>query len=272
MAFMLFVGSVYLMLSFVFGKWMGYLVLAVCFAGWLIIHSSLWYFGFWAQGPGTPTNQGPRGAEPAWVVVEGGLAASDDDVHRLSPTIRPLRGRCPTRRQDGSVESVSSAATSFLAAQANEQLGSDPLAPRRDPGTQFTVDGVRFAPAEDDKTSLAVVQAHYSGGGPLTTLALYHDSGQRPALLDHVHDRVDRCCSCYISRCSTAPRRSAKSSSPGAARPPGTDRRRQVKEGRETTMIGAETVPLLDQGSIQFMLFGVMVLVVLFLLWITIAK
>jgi hypothetical protein len=34
----------------------------------------------------------------------------------------------------------------------------------------------------------------------------------------------------------------------------------------------AETVPLLDQGSIQFMLFGVMVLVVVFLLYVTIAK
>ena len=61
------------MLSLVFGKWMGYLVLAVCFSGWLIIHSSLWYFGFWAQGPGTPTNQGPRGQEPSWVVLEAGL-------------------------------------------------------------------------------------------------------------------------------------------------------------------------------------------------------
>jgi hypothetical protein len=37
-------------------------------------------------------------------------------------------------------------------------------------------------------------------------------------------------------------------------------------------MIGAETVPLLDQGSIQFILFGVMILVVLFLMWVTIAK
>jgi len=34
----------------------------------------------------------------------------------------------------------------------------------------------------------------------------------------------------------------------------------------------AEAVPLLEQGSIQFMLFGVMVLVVVFLLWVTIAK
>jgi hypothetical protein len=37
-------------------------------------------------------------------------------------------------------------------------------------------------------------------------------------------------------------------------------------------MIAQEAVPLLDQGSIQFILFGVMVLVVLFVLWITIAK
>jgi Mg2+ and Co2+ transporter CorA len=36
-------------------------------------------------------------------------------------------------------------------------------------------------------------------------------------------------------------------------------------------VIGQE-VPLLDQGSIQFILLGVMILVVLFVLWITIAK
>jgi hypothetical protein len=36
-------------------------------------------------------------------------------------------------------------------------------------------------------------------------------------------------------------------------------------------MIGVE-VPLLDQGAVQFVIFGVMMLVTLFLLWITIAK
>jgi hypothetical protein len=36
-------------------------------------------------------------------------------------------------------------------------------------------------------------------------------------------------------------------------------------------VIGQE-VPLLDQGSVQFILMGVMILAVLFLLWITIAK
>ena len=34
----------------------------------------------------------------------------------------------------------------------------------------------------------------------------------------------------------------------------------------------AETVPLLEQGSIQFILLGVMILAVFFVLWITIAK
>ena len=36
-------------------------------------------------------------------------------------------------------------------------------------------------------------------------------------------------------------------------------------------MIGAD-VPLLDQGSIQFILLGVMILAVFVVLWITIAK
>ena len=34
----------------------------------------------------------------------------------------------------------------------------------------------------------------------------------------------------------------------------------------------AQTVPLIDQGSIQFILFGVLVVVTLILLWISIAK
>ena len=179
MAFILFVGSVYLMLSLVFGKWMGYLVLAVCFSGWLIIHSSLWYFGFWAQGPGTPTNQGPRGQEPSWVVVEAGLTPTD--VRFATFEEYPGDGwKPPNEGQISSVQSVSSAVTSYLAAQANEQLGRDPLGADAITGTQFTIDSVMFATAEDGKTPLAVVQAHFSGGGPLTTLTLYHDSGSVP--------------------------------------------------------------------------------------------
>lgn len=36
-------------------------------------------------------------------------------------------------------------------------------------------------------------------------------------------------------------------------------------------MIGAEA-PLLDQGSIQFILFGVMIIAICIVMWITIAK
>jgi len=37
-------------------------------------------------------------------------------------------------------------------------------------------------------------------------------------------------------------------------------------------VIAAESVPLLDQGAVQFILFGVMVLAVFLILWFTLAK
>ncbi|HUF58838.1 MAG TPA: hypothetical protein VMR89_05045 [Actinomycetota bacterium] len=45
-----------------------------------------------------------------------------------------------------------------------------------------------------------------------------------------------------------------------------------MREEVGTMLAQAHEVPLLDQGSIQFILLGVMVLAVLFVLWITIAK
>jgi hypothetical protein len=77
-AFVLFVGSVYVLLAAVFGRYLGYLVLMIAFSGWMIIQSAMWLFGFWAQGPDTPTNLGPRGSEPAWVVASAGLGAGID--------------------------------------------------------------------------------------------------------------------------------------------------------------------------------------------------
>ncbi|MGI8617392.1 MAG: hypothetical protein ACR2L4_11550, partial [Actinomycetota bacterium] len=67
MGFILFVGSVYLILTAILGRWMGYLVLMVAFSGWMILLSAMWAFGFYSQGPDTPVNLGPRGAEPSWV-------------------------------------------------------------------------------------------------------------------------------------------------------------------------------------------------------------
>jgi hypothetical protein len=74
--------------------------------------------------------------------------------------------------------SVSSVVTTFLAGQANEQLGFAETDAQAILNTQFTVDDIRFAP--DGDVSLAVVKAYYNGGGPLITVMLYHDSGSVP--------------------------------------------------------------------------------------------
>ena len=71
-------GSVYLLLTAVLGRWMGFLVLMVCFSGWMVVQSSLWLFGFWSQGIETPTNLGPQGSEPAWVVLEATNSAASE--------------------------------------------------------------------------------------------------------------------------------------------------------------------------------------------------
>jgi len=70
MGFILFVGSPLLLLSAVFGRRMGYLVLAVSFFGWMMILSTAWLTGFViSQGIPTPTNLGPRGAALDFSVI-----------------------------------------------------------------------------------------------------------------------------------------------------------------------------------------------------------
>jgi hypothetical protein len=177
MSFVLFVASVYLLLTFVLGRWMGYLVLMVALTGWMIPFSALWLFGFWSQGLETPTNLGPRGSEPAWVVLNGGLSAAADQYETFSE-YPGAPWEAPTEALSASVQSVSGAAQTFLAEQANEELGVEEGDPNAVTGTQFAIDSIRFAP--EDETSLAVVQAHFTGGGPLVTLSLYHDSGSVP--------------------------------------------------------------------------------------------
>jgi hypothetical protein len=66
--FVLFIGSVLLMLSAVFGRKMGYLVLSVSLFGWMVLFSAVWTFGFFSRGPKTPVDLGPRGRESGWVV------------------------------------------------------------------------------------------------------------------------------------------------------------------------------------------------------------
>jgi hypothetical protein len=172
---------VYVLLAAVFGRYLGYLVLMVALSGWLILQAGLWVFGFWAQGPDTPTNLGPRGSEEAWLVVSAGLSADND----LSSTFEsyPAAPWKPADLTDpegsADAQSVQSAATAFLAEQSNEELGI----PHEDltaiTSTQFRVDSTSFATA-DDGTRLAVVTAFFTGGGPHTTVSLYHDGGSVP--------------------------------------------------------------------------------------------
>ena len=179
--FLLFVGSVYVLLAAVFGRYMGYLVLMVALTGWLIIQSSIWMFGFWSQGPDTKTNLGPRGSEPAWQVVAAGVTPTDDTYAEFAQY--PGDGWETPSPTDASraadLLSVQGAATTFLALQANQQLGIDPLALDALATTNFTVDSVSFTDSADG-TPLAVATAHFTGGGPETTLLLYHNSGSVP--------------------------------------------------------------------------------------------
>jgi hypothetical protein len=180
MGFILFIGSVYLMLSAVLGRWMGYLVLVVSFAGWMAMLSALWAFGFYSQGPDTPVNLGPRGSEPSWVPL---LASTGETSGRYQaftsypggPWEEAEQGELPS-----STQSVSGVVTAFLAERANEELDIPETDPTAVTAVDFTVDRISFAPAEDEKTSLAVVEAHFTEGGPLVTVSLYHDSGSVP--------------------------------------------------------------------------------------------
>ena len=176
MSFVLFVGSVLLMLSFVFGRRMGYLVLAVSFFGWMILLSAIWTFGFYSQGIETPVNLGPRGAEPAWVIEAAG---SDPEpvyeVFNRYPDGEGWREPGENDNDTSSIQAVTSSAQAFLAERANEDLGlpeHDPLALQT---TDFVIENIQFA--ADDDVSLAAAEAYFAGGGPLLKLYIRHDSG-----------------------------------------------------------------------------------------------
>jgi hypothetical protein len=177
MAFILFVGSVYLILTAVLGRWMGYLVVMVAFSGWMILLSALWAFGFYSQGPDTPVNLGPRGAEPAWVPL---LASTGGTSDRFEAFRSYPRGpwKEPGQEQTADVQSVSGIVTEFLAEEANRELEIEETDPRALSGVDFAVNDLRFATAGG--AQLAVAQAHFLTGGPLWTVSLYHDEGSVP--------------------------------------------------------------------------------------------
>jgi hypothetical protein len=177
MAFILFVGSVYLILTAVLGRWMGYLVVMVAFSGWMILLSALWAFGFFSQGPDTPVNLGPRGAEPSWIPLLASTGQTSDryEAFRSYPG-EPWKE--PASGASAEVQSVTGIVTDFLAEQANEELDIPHTDPSAVTGVEFAVDDLHFATVGG--TELAVAQAHFLEGGPLWTVSLYHDEGSVP--------------------------------------------------------------------------------------------
>jgi hypothetical protein len=175
--FVLFVGSVYVLLAAVFGRWVAYLVLMIAFSGWIILQSSVWVFGFWAGGPDTKTNLGPRGSEPAWQVLEAGSTAGSTQFSEFESY--PGDSWAPGDPTSADFQAAQGAATVFLAQQANANFGRDPFDVNAIQSTQFTVDSTKFATAADG-TPIAVVEAHFTAGGPETVLSMYHNSGSVP--------------------------------------------------------------------------------------------
>jgi hypothetical protein len=175
MSLILFVGSVYLLLTAVLGRWMGYLVLMVSFSGWMIMLSALWAFGFFSQGPDTPVNLGPRGAEPAWIPLLASIDSTSDRYEQFAAYPDGPWEQPPPGEDAAEVQSVTGIVSDFLAEEANVELEIPETDPTAVTGVDFAVDSIHFADA--DGTQLAVARAHFLEGGPLWTVSLYHDEG-----------------------------------------------------------------------------------------------
>ena len=175
MAFVIFVGSVYLLLAAIFGRRMGYLVLAVAFFGYMVIQSLIWVVGV---GPEDTAHLGPRGREPAWTAIAQGVKVASPrypvvERYPSSPWREPGKG------EDQSVQSASTAIQEFMAEEANAQLIEGGLEDQADlTADEFTVTDVRFA--TEGKTSLAAGRAFFEGGGPQVIVFAYHDPGSVP--------------------------------------------------------------------------------------------
>jgi hypothetical protein len=179
MAFIVFVGSIYLLLAAAFGPRMAYFVLAVGFFGWMILFSAIWAFG---TGAPESTNLGPRGTEPHWQPVGVGIEVASPRypvVERYPgpPWVSLGSGKLGPDG-DSSVQSVTTAIQEFMAERANEQNGAGAGSEGALESTDFSVEDVEFT--THGGVSLATARAFFNGGGPKVTVFAYHDSGSVP--------------------------------------------------------------------------------------------
>ena len=193
-AFVLFVGSIYLLLSAVFGLRMGYLVLAVSFFAWMIILSTLWAFGQpkILGVTGTLPNLGPRGTEKHWQVYAAGTGEVTSSRFTITAHYPGGPWHDPNSTTLASVASVSSAMQKYLVAQAQAQLAKagTKVCPSPVPGeipnenclrldpTTFVIQDVKFA--SQNHTSLVGAHSFFTRGGPEVSVFAYRDSGNVP--------------------------------------------------------------------------------------------
>jgi hypothetical protein len=177
-AFILFIGSVYVLLTAIFGLRMGYLVLAISFFGWMIILSAMWTFGQpkVLGVTGLLPNLGPRGTEAHWQVFAAGTG-SVESKYAETATFPGQGWLLPNAGSKSSVDTAKTSIQKYLAEQAKEQAAKDGQSVEVDPAT-FIVQDVEFATSAD--THLVGAHAFFTAGGPEITIFAYHDSGNVP--------------------------------------------------------------------------------------------
>lgn len=171
LAFVLFGGSVWLVLSAIFGVRMGYLVAATGFFAFMIILSGLWVFG----APGTPRFLGPKGDLPAWIGLAQGRSLSSPtypviESYPGEPWTDP--GEVPSLSPE--VEAATLAFQEFLAEEAGGELRRAGVEGEITPET-FQIEDLRFTTVED--TRLAAATAFATSGGPEVMVVGYKDPG-----------------------------------------------------------------------------------------------
>jgi hypothetical protein len=170
MAFVLFVGGLYVLIAAVFGLRMGYLIAATGFFAFMIILSAIWAFGW----PSTPRFLGPKGELPHWEPLAAGFTLASSSLPQLEqypagPWKDPKRAGLTAE-----VEPATLAVQEFLAEEAATEL--------REAGVEgeitaetFEVRDVRFITVED--RPVAVGRAAATTGGPQVLVAAIKNPG-----------------------------------------------------------------------------------------------
>lgn len=170
--FVLFGGTVWLLLSALFGVRMGYLMAATGTFAFMIILSALWTFG----APGTPRFLGPKGQLPHWVAVGSGLEITSSTY----PVVDEYPGgpwREPGQALSDEVEPASLTFQEHLAEQAVEDLRQAGIVGEVE-ASEFVVEDLRFATV--DGTELAAATAFAESGGPKVEVFGFKDPGNEP--------------------------------------------------------------------------------------------